>query len=189
MFSSAFSHPDVKHLNTPTSKMSSLDHYTTIKNLFVLGTTTSVIGAGGVLFTSYMHVPAYLKNSSDESLLDQWQTMGGFGRVLVPPLVLVAAGTNFVNSYMTHGQPQQVRFMAAGALSLAILPYTFVALGTTNTELTARAEKKSTGEASTAKNEDVRTLMKTWSDRSAARGVLLLASAFFSYDAVLHLTF
>ena len=115
--------------------------------------------------------------------------MGTLGKTLVPPLALVAAGANFVNSYMTHGQPQQARFVAAGALSLAIIPYTFVALGTTNTELTERAEKKGAGEVSTATKEDVRTLLKTWSDRSAVRGVLLLASAFFSYDAVLHLTF
>jgi hypothetical protein len=136
-----------------------------------------------------MHVPAYVKNSSDESLLDQWQTMGNLGRVLVPPLALVAAGTNFVNSYMTHGQPQQHRFIAAGALSLAILPYTFVALGPTNTHLTERAEGKTTGAESTTSKEDLRAVMKTWSDRSAVRGVLLLASAFFSYDAMLHLTF
>ena len=115
--------------------------------------------------------------------------MGTQGRALVPPLALIAAGANLVNSYMTHGQPQQARFIAAGALSLAVLPYTFVALGPTNTELTARAEKKSTGVQSKESNEDLRKLMKTWSDRSAVRGVFLLASAFFSYDALLHLTF
>lgn len=109
--------------------------------------------------------------------------MGSTGQFLVPSLALIAAGANFVNSYLTHGQPQQYRFLAAGTLSLAILPYTFVALNSTNAELTARAEKKETG------GQDLRTLIKTWSDRSLVRGFLLLASAIASYDAMVHLTF
>ena len=136
-----------------------------------------------------MHVPAYAKNESDESLLTQWQTMGAVGRVAVPPLALVAAGANFLSSYMTHGQPQQARFIAAGALGLSILPYTFVALQSTNNELDERAENKSTGVVSTMPHEDLRTLINQWSNRSAVRGFLLLGSAIFSYDAMLHLTF
>jgi hypothetical protein len=144
---------------------------------------------GGILFTSFLHTPAYVKNTSDESLLVQWQTMGGLGRALVPPLALVAAGAHFVSGYLTYGQPQQYRFITAGVLSAAIIPYTFVALGPTNNELNARAEDKKTEVVSTMPKENVRKLIKTWSDRSAVRGVLLLASAFFSYDAMLHLTF
>ncbi|ETI27940.1 hypothetical protein G647_00389 [Cladophialophora carrionii CBS 160.54] len=169
--------------------MSSFDHYALLKNLFVLGTTTSAVGAGGLLFTSYLHIPAYVKNTSDESLLTQWQTMGALGRAALPPLALIAAGANFVNSYLTHGQPQQIRFITAGALSLAILPYTFVALGSTNAELTARAANKETGGVSAARGQDVRSLISQWGTRSAVRGVLMLASAIFSYDAMLHLTF
>ena len=115
--------------------------------------------------------------------------MGNFGRVLTPPLVLVAAGSSFVNAYLTHGQPQQVRFITAGALSLAVLPYTFVALGAANADLTERAENKKTATVSTMPKEDVRKVIQVWSDRSAVRGVLLLASAFASFDAILHLTF
>lgn len=142
-----------------------------------------ILATGGLLFTSYLHVPAYVKNSSDESLLTQWQTMGSTGQFLVPSLALIATGANFVNSYLTHGQPQQYRFLTAGTLSLAILPYTFVALNSTNDELTARAERKEAG------GGDLRTLIKTWSDRSLVRGFLLLASAIASYDAMVHLTF
>jgi len=169
--------------------MSNFDHYYALKNLFVVGTVTSAIGAGGILFTSYMHVPAYVKNSSDDSLLTQWQTMGAIGRTALPPLAIVAAGANFINGYLTYGQPQTYRFVAAGALSLSILPYTFVALGETNNALTAKAEKKSTDVAASGTGGDLRELINTWSNRSAVRGFLLLASAVLSYDGMLHLTF
>ena len=115
--------------------------------------------------------------------------MGNLGGAVVTPLVLVAAGANFVNAYLTYGQPQTYRFVGAGVLSLSILPYTFAALGQTNTELTERAEKKSTDVASTGTSQDVRELMNTWGTRSAVRGFLLIASAVLSYDGMLHLTF
>ncbi|KAJ9608285.1 hypothetical protein H2200_007273 [Cladophialophora chaetospira] len=171
--------------------MSTFDHYTAIKNLFVIGTTTSAIGAGALLSTSYWHVPAYVKNTSQDSLLTQWNTLGALGKATVPPLVLIAAGANFVNSYLTHGQPQQLRFITAGVLSLAVLPYTFVALNDTNAELAAKGDSKSSGlnDLSTGTGDDVETLINRWSNRSAVRGFLLLASAVFSYDALLHLTF
>jgi hypothetical protein len=112
--------------------------------------------------------------------------MGTFGKTIVPPLAIVAAGANFLNGYLTHGQPQQFRFVAAGVLSLSILPFTAVALGETNTKLIAKAEKKADVAADT---EDARTLIKQWSARSAVRGFLLLASVLCSSDALLHLTF
>ena len=115
--------------------------------------------------------------------------MGAIGKVAVPPLALIASGANFVNSYMTRTQPQHYRFMAAGALSLAILPYTFVALGSTNTELASREERKEKSPDHRLRNLDVKELINRWSDRSAVRGFLLLASPIVSYDAMLHLTF
>ena len=185
--------------------MSSFDSYSTIKTLFVVGTTTSAICSGpsdyislpslltqitgGLLFTSYIHVPGYVKNSSDESLLRQWQTMGAIGKAVVPPLTLIASGAHFLNSYMTHTQPQHYRFMTAGVLSLAILPYTFIALGPTNAELASREEKKENSPDYGLSNLDVKELIDRWSTRSAVRGFLLLASTIVSYDAMLHLTF
>lgn len=136
-----------------------------------------------------MHAPAYVKNSSDESLLLQWQTMGAIGKAVMPPLTLLATGAHFLNSYLTHTQPQHYRFMAAGVLSLAILPYTFIALGPTNVELASREEKKEGDPNSELKNLSVKELISRWSARSAMRGVLLLASTIASYDAMLHLTF
>ncbi|MCJ1403374.1 hypothetical protein MMC11_006597 [Xylographa trunciseda] len=169
--------------------MSSYDSYSTVKNLFVLGITTSAFCSGGLLFTSYVHVPAYVKNTSDESLLSQWQTMAAVGKAIVPPLALIASGANFFNSYMTHTQPQHYRFMAAGVLSLAILPYTFVALGPTNAEFELREEKKGSSTDDRLRNLDVKELISRWSNLSAVRGFLLLASAIVSCDAMLHLTF
>ena len=150
--------------------------------------TTDAV-TGGLLFTSYVHVPGYVKNSSDESLLHQWQTMGAIGKVVVPPLTLIASGAHFLNSYMTHTQPQHYRFMTAGVLSLAILPYTLIALGPTNAELASREEKKENSPDYGLSNLDVKELIDRWSTRSVVRGFLLLASTIVSYDAMLHLTF
>jgi hypothetical protein len=115
--------------------------------------------------------------------------MGAIGKVVVPPLALIASGANFINSYVTHIQPQQYRFMAAGVLSLAILPYTFMALSSTNAELTSREEKKENSPDYGLRNLNVKELIVRWSKFSAVRGFLLLASTIVSYDAMLHLTF
>ena len=144
---------------------------------------------GGLLFTSYMHVPAYARNSSDESLLDQWMTMGAVGRAIVPPLALIASGANFLNSYATHTQPQHYRFMAAGVLSVAILPYTAMALASTNAEFASRKGKKENGPDNGLGDLNLRELVDRWSNRSAVRGFLMLASTIVSCDAMLHLTF
>ncbi|KAK5412523.1 hypothetical protein LTR06_005493 [Exophiala xenobiotica] len=165
--------------------MSSFDSYAGVKRLFVLGITTSTIASGGLLFTSYVHAPGYLKNTDDKTVLDQWQTMGAIGKVVVPPLALVASGANFLNAYFTHTQPQHYRFLTAGALSLVILPYTFLALGSTNAELASRAERKEVGlrPESGLRDLSIRDLIQRWSERSAVRGFLLLASALVSCDA------
>ena len=115
--------------------------------------------------------------------------MGAIGKVVMPPLALIATGANFLNSYLTHTQPQHYRFMAAGVLSLATLPYTIMALGSTNAELASREENKENSSDSELKRMDLKELINRWSDRSAVRGFLLFASTIISYDAMLHLTF
>jgi hypothetical protein len=119
--------------------------------------------------------------------------MGAIGKTVVPPLALIASGAHFVNSYMTHTQPQHYRFMAAGALSLAVLPYTFVALGPTNAELASR-EGETGAKGKDSENGEltklgVKDLITQWGNLSAVRGFLFLASTFVGYDAMLHLTF
>jgi hypothetical protein len=103
-------------------------------------------------------------------------------------LALIASGAHSLNSYMTYTQPQHYRFMAAGVLSSAILPYTFMALGPTNAELASREEKENSPDYG-LRNLDVKGLIDRWSNRSAVKGFLLLASTIASYDAMLHLTF
>jgi len=169
--------------------MSSLSSSSRVKGLFMLGNTTSAICSGGLLFISYMHVPGYIKNPSDESLLTQWQTMGAIGARTMPPLTLLASGANFLASYLSPTQSQRYRFITAGVLSLAILPYTFVALASTNAELGAREGKKENTPATGLRSLDIRELIQRWSDRSAFRGFLMLASTIMGYDAMLQLTF
>ena len=115
--------------------------------------------------------------------------MGAIGKAVVPPLALIATGANFLNSYATHTQPQHYRFLAAGVLSLSILPYTFITLAPTNAELASREEKKEDSPDYGLSNLDVKELITKWGNLSAVRGFLMLASTILSYDAMLHLTF
>lgn len=128
-------------------------------------------------------------NTSRETLLTQWQTMGALGKAVIPPLTLLASGANFANAYMSPLHSQRYRFVVAGVLSLSILPYTAVALASTNAELGAREATNGKSSNIWLNNLSLKELIQRWSSRSAVRGYLLLASAIVSYDAGLGLTF
>ena len=115
--------------------------------------------------------------------------MGAIGKAVVPPLTLIASGANFLNAYVAHTQSQRYRFLAAGMLSLAILPYTAIALASTNAEFAARVEKKANDPMKGMSNLNLKQLITRWSNRSAVRGFLMLVSTAVSYDAMLHLSF
>ena len=115
--------------------------------------------------------------------------MGALGKAVIPPLTLLASGANFANAYMSPLQSQRYRFVVAGALSLSILPYTAVALASTNAELGAREATNGKSSNIWLSNLSLKELIQRWSSRSAVRGYLLLASAIVSYDAGLGLTF
>lgn len=115
--------------------------------------------------------------------------MGALGSAVMPPLVLIASGAHFINAYLTHTQPQHYRFLGAGVLSLAVLPYTFLTLGPINAELAARSEKKEDRVDQQLRSLNIKDLIQKWGTLSAVRGFLFLASTLVSYDAMLHLTF
>jgi len=115
--------------------------------------------------------------------------MGAIGRRIMPPLILVASGAHFINAYLTHTQPQHYRFLGAGVLSLAVLPFTLVSLGPINDEIAARAEKKEEHVNDQLERMSSQQLIKSWASLSAIRGFLFLASTLVSFDAMLHLTF
>lgn len=115
--------------------------------------------------------------------------MAAIGRKTLPPLALIASGAHFLNSYITYTQPQYYRFMAAGMLSLAILPYTFMVLRPTNFELLSREKKMKDSPDYGLGLLSVKELFTQWGNLSVVRGYLLLASTIVSCDAMLHLTF
>ena len=114
--------------------------------------------------------------------------MGAIGKAVVPPLALFGASTNFLNSYLSESQPQRYRFLAAGVMTLAILPYTVLSLTSTNAELGAR-EQHINGPDTGLRHLSIKELIQRWGNRSAVRGFVLLASTIVSYDAMLGLTF
>lgn len=136
-----------------------------------------------------MHVPGYIRSSDDENLLTQWQTMGAIGKAIVPPLALITGSAHFLNAYLCNLSSQRYRFLAAGVLALAMLPYTILALSSTNIELGRRQAKKDDGPDSGLKRLNIRELITRWGDLSAVRGFLMLASTIVSYDAILRFTF
>ena len=115
--------------------------------------------------------------------------MFSLGKAAVPPLALVAGACHLLNAYGTHTQPQSVRFIGAGILSLSVLPWTLVALGPTNLELMSREEKTESPGLESQKTVGTKELVSKWSNLSAVRGWLLLAGTILGFDAMLHLTF
>lgn len=114
--------------------------------------------------------------------------MGAIGEAVVPPLALFGASTNFLKSHLCDSQAQRYRFLAAGVMTLAILPYTALSLASTNAESGAR-EQHINGPDTGLKHLSIKELIQRWGNRSAVRGFFLLASTIVSYDAMLGLTF
>jgi len=136
-----------------------------------------------------MVIPCFLKGTSDELLLTQWRLLYVRGRAVVPALTLIAGACNFVNAYNVRFQPQSTRFLVAGLLPAAILPFTVIALRPTNNELTSREQKADAARKGPLKSVGTRELVEKWSRLSAVRCGMALMGALIGCDAMLHLTF
>ncbi|KAI9051200.1 hypothetical protein LZ554_005302 [Drepanopeziza brunnea f. sp. 'monogermtubi'] len=106
-----------------------------------LGITTSLVLAGTSLSTSTTTIPRLLE-SPPLLLLQQWRHMYTAGRATAPPVAAVAALSYFFLAHRAHtgGDGYAGGYVAAGLLSVGIVPYTLAVMMRTNRRLLGRAE-------------------------------------------------
>jgi len=140
--------------------------------------TISSFLAGGILSLSFIGVPS-LSLAPTNILLTQFANLYRLGRNSAPPLALVSALCSSYLSYTTDTSQKTRLWATAAALTIAIVPYTLLVMGSVNGGLHARerevrsrgGEAKGLGEAW---ENETRRLMNVWKWTNAGRGLLPL---------------
>ena len=133
---------------------------------------------------SLVAVPVLLDTAtSSPQLLRQWSRMYHYGHLIMPSL---AGGTLLLHActalqQRALGKPWVV-FACAGGLTIAIAPFTWTVMETTNAELFSRLERvggsSSKGSAAASSDDDlkeVKGLVKRWSWLHLTRSMLPFA--------------
>ncbi|KAK2626769.1 hypothetical protein QTJ16_003944 [Diplocarpon rosae] len=153
-----------------------------------VGITSSLVLAGMTLSTSITTVPRLLE-SPPSLLLQQWGHMYNAGKRTGPPISILASLSYFFLAYRAHTSPwlfagrKAGLFVAAGVLSVGIVPYTFAVLMQTNRDLLRRVEVL--GRVDLSRDEmremqdgekNAHQLVDKWALLNLGRAAMLLAS-------------
>ncbi|EKD15970.1 uncharacterized protein L3040_003405 [Drepanopeziza brunnea f. sp. 'multigermtubi'] len=143
-----------------------------------LGITTSLVLAGTSLSTSTTTIPRLLE-SPPALLLQQWRHMYAAGRATAPPVAAVAALSYFFLAYRARSGAGAGAgagmYVAAGLLSVGIVPYTFAVMMRTNRRLLGRAAELGV-EVEGEGEESAHQLVDRWGVLNLGRAAMLLAS-------------
>lgn len=105
----------------------------------------------------------------------------------MPPLALLAAGSYFGSAYL-HYHPQlsarTTNFVLAGAFSIAIVPFTILAMSSTNKKLLTYADEYSAKKLDDAQGPEVEKAVSYWGTLNFIRGLLPLAATIFAFEAL-----
>jgi hypothetical protein len=107
-----------------------------------IGITTSALVAGFVASASFTLVPRLLE-SPTPLLLKQWGNAHKAGRKNAPPFVALSSACYFYLAYTLPCNAKKSKlygYLVAGALTLGILPYTFMVMMGTNKKLLAKVD-------------------------------------------------
>ena len=150
-----------------------------------LGITTSAVVAGFVSSASFALVPRMLE-SPTPLLLKQWGNAYAAGKKNVPPFAALSSACYFYLAYTLPSDAQKAKlygYLAAGALTIGIIPYTLLVMLPTNKKL---LEKVDETKALTVKdevvevglgNETAHKLVDSWGMLNLGRAVLLTAGS------------
>jgi len=110
----------------------------------VVGITASSALAGTVFSMSFYSVPRLLESPSP-LLLKQWSNLFNAGRKTAPPIGALSAVSYFYLAYASTLPSQHKSklygYLAAGILSMGIMPYTLAVMLPTNKKLLAKVEE------------------------------------------------
>ncbi|KAH8808586.1 hypothetical protein F5884DRAFT_377024 [Xylogone sp. PMI_703] len=161
------------------------DNIQSTRIIQALGITTAAFLSGAVGGVSYFLVPNLL-TSPTPLLLKQWQSSYNSGKRTAPPIAAIASASFFYLASKTNSSLAKTKFyryIAAGLLSVGIVPYTFAIMGKTNRRLNAKAEQtknlRITDEFVEAgvREETAHWLVDHWGTLNLGRAALLLAAA------------
>jgi hypothetical protein len=150
-----------------------------------VGITTSAILAGFVSSASFTLVPRMLE-SPTPLLLKQWGNAYNVGKRNAPPFAALSSACYFYLAYTLPSNAEKAKlygYLAAGALTIGIIPYTVLVMLPTNKKLLAKVEET---KALTVKdevveiglgNETAHKLVDSWGVLNLGRAVLLTAGS------------
>lgn len=129
---------------------------------------------GGIASLSSFAVPGILSAPAPPQILaKQWETLFNRGKSTMP---IVAIASLLGYAYLAYRQKSSglgwKRYAMAGALTIAIVPYTLIFMGPTNSSLLQAASG-----ATTLSDDATHSLMLTWKSLNMGRSMLPLAGA------------
>jgi noranthrone monooxygenase len=139
---------------------------------------TNILTQGAMMNLFLLTIPVMLETTHQPAqLLHQWSCIFYSGHHKGPP---ISIATGLIYSYAawsnhTAGIPWKV-FALAGALTVGMVPFTWIfMMGTNNALFRAEAKSKSGGGGSSWK--EVESLVKTWNGLNAIRALFPLSGA------------
>ncbi|KAF1932181.1 DUF1772-domain-containing protein [Didymella exigua CBS 183.55] len=155
---------------------------------FTTGKLVGFAGAawlsGTIASLSLVSVPAVTKSLKEDGLsaahaVKVWRNNFDFGKGLAPPVALATAsslafcGWTARNTRATGLKDGRLFFLSA-ALTIAIVPFTIIFMGSTNAKLLSLAKKE---ELTASEGQDGEALLNKWASINGVRSLLPLAGA------------
>jgi hypothetical protein len=130
---------------------------------------------GGIASLSLFTMPGLLSAPvPGELLATQWATMFDMGKVAMPTVAVVSVSSFAYTAYDRSRRGRDwKRYAAAGALTLAIVPFTLIFMNGTNLALLQIAGGCAMAEG--VDDESVRALISKWAGLNLIRSLLPLA--------------
>ncbi|KAG6016305.1 hypothetical protein E4U43_003914 [Claviceps pusilla] len=128
--------------------------------------------SGAMFCISAVMVPALLDTDAESSsLVAHWARLYHYGSMMMPSMsaAITIVYVYAAAQYHQSRRKQRVRCVAAGALTMAIVPFTFYAMAPTNNALFAM------GNAAPDADETARSLVIKWAVLHAVRSCMPLA--------------
>ncbi|KAG5962287.1 hypothetical protein E4U58_003937 [Claviceps cyperi] len=153
----------------------------------VIALASGVFLSGAMFSVSAIMVPTLLDtNTEPAGLTKQWARLYHYGSVLMPSMsVAIAAVYGFASmQYGQSARKQGMRCLAAAALTVAIAPYTWLAMIPTNNALFAMAASAPDLAGAQGANEKARGLVMKWVVLHSIRSILPLAGAIMGLTGI-----
>jgi len=147
----------------------------------VVGLTASAYLAGALGGISFLACPAILESPAP-LLVKQWKKLFDTGKVIAPPLSIIAAAIYGSLAYRASKESASVvLYTAAAVLVPSIIPYTIIFISSTNNKLAAKEASlakvsitDTAAEAGVAEEETAHALFDKWATLNLGRSLLPL---------------